>query len=67
MITGADEQTFRFAEDLTHTVRAVCPTAPEFQVDIAGEDSWKAAVHPQEKAPVILSIGGKKILDLVVS
>ena len=67
MITGADEQTFRFAEDLTRTVRAVCPAAPEFQVDIAGEDPWKAAVHPQEKAPVVLSIGGKKLLDLVVS
>ena len=48
-------------------MRAVCPTAPEFQVDIAGEESWKAVVHPQEKAPVVLSIGGKKLLDLVVS
>ena len=67
MITGADEQTFRFAEGLTRTVRAICPAAPEFQVDVAGEDPWKAAVHPQEKAPVVLSIGGKKLLDLVVS
>jgi hypothetical protein len=67
VITGADEQTFRFARDLTQTVRAVCPAAPEFQVDIAGEDPWKAAVHPKDEDPVVLSIGGKKLLDLVVS
>ncbi|TFH52482.1 hypothetical protein E4J66_07535 [Actinomyces viscosus] len=67
MNVGIDEQTLRFADGLTHTVRAVCPAAPEFRVDIAGEDPWKAAVLPKENAPIVLSIGGRELLDLVVS
>jgi len=64
---GIDEQALRFAEGLTRTVRAICPEAPEFQVDITGEDPWRATVLPEEKAPIVLSIGGRELLDLVVA
>ncbi|RAX19280.1 hypothetical protein DRB06_13660 [Actinomyces sp. Z5] len=67
MTDSVDEQTLRFANGLTHTVRAVTVEAPEFQVNVAGNDPWFATVRPEDEAAINLTIGGRCLLDLTVS
>ena len=52
MIESIDEQTRRFASGLTRAVRMITSDAPEFQVSIAGHDSWSATVRPEDDAAV---------------
>lgn len=67
MIESIDEQTRRFASGLTRAVRMITSDAPEFQVSIAGHDSWLATVRPEDDAAVALTAGGRRLLDLTVS
>lgn len=67
MIESIDEQTRRFASGLARAVRMITSDAPEFQVSIAGHDSWLATVRPEDDAAVTLTVGGRRLPDLTVS
>lgn len=58
MIESIDEQTRRFASGLTRAVRMITSDAPEFQVSIAGHDSWLATVRPEDDAAVTPTVTG---------
>lgn len=63
-----EDQTRRFAADLTSTVRAVCHDAPEFQVDIADRKGrFNAMVRTENGCAIPLTIGGVHLLDLLVT
>lgn len=63
-----EDQTRRFAADLTSMVRAVCHDAPEFQVDIADRKGrFNAMVRTENGCAIPLTIGGVHLLDLLVT
>lgn len=67
MTDSREEQVHHFADELTRTVRAVQPDSPKFTVDVTGTSEWLAAITTEDSRPVVLTIGGMRLLDLLVS